>query len=164
MSDPRCGTYAGYERHRRAGDPACDPCRAAKADYTREWRAGHVAPRVLFDLTPEQLDAIRDMTHDRMTARDIAARLGIHKDAVHKGRSILGVIGYNPTSPDALEVDEAAVLRATWGETIELTHAERTEAVRRMNAQGMTAAQIARMLHVTRRTVERHVAKVRAAA
>lgn len=30
---PVCGTTAGYARHRRAGEPACDACRHASRDY-----------------------------------------------------------------------------------------------------------------------------------
>lgn len=31
-----CGTRAGYDRHRRAGQTACDPCRRAAARYEQE--------------------------------------------------------------------------------------------------------------------------------
>jgi hypothetical protein len=34
----KCGTYAGYHRHRRYGVPACAPCRVANADYTTALR------------------------------------------------------------------------------------------------------------------------------
>lgn len=34
-----CGTYAGYLRHTRAGEVACDECRAANTLYMRLWRA-----------------------------------------------------------------------------------------------------------------------------
>lgn len=34
-----CGTSAGYIRHIRAGQTACDDCRAAHALYVRLWRA-----------------------------------------------------------------------------------------------------------------------------
>jgi hypothetical protein len=30
------GTLAAYRRHQRAGEPPCDPCRAANAEYHRE--------------------------------------------------------------------------------------------------------------------------------
>lgn len=39
----RCGTPAGYRRHRRAGERTCDPCRAANAAYIREYRAKKAA-------------------------------------------------------------------------------------------------------------------------
>lgn len=38
--DP-CGTYAGYQRHKKAGDTSCEPCRTAAADYMRHYRARH---------------------------------------------------------------------------------------------------------------------------
>jgi hypothetical protein len=34
-----CGTAAGYIRHVRAGEKACDDCRAAHTLYVRLWRA-----------------------------------------------------------------------------------------------------------------------------
>lgn len=34
-----CGTRAGYDRHKRRGEPACDPCREACREYTRAYRA-----------------------------------------------------------------------------------------------------------------------------
>jgi hypothetical protein len=33
------GTYAGWNAHRKTGVPMCDPCRAAKATYQRNYRA-----------------------------------------------------------------------------------------------------------------------------
>lgn len=32
----RCGTNAGYQAHRRAGEPACDACRLAHAHYAQD--------------------------------------------------------------------------------------------------------------------------------
>ena len=60
--------------------------------------------------------------------------------------------------------DEAAIIRATRGDAVELHAHERTEAVRRLAAQGMTSGEIARTLHVTERTVARHVRKLREVA
>ena len=34
-----CGTSAGYIRHVRAGESACEECRAAHTLYMRLWRA-----------------------------------------------------------------------------------------------------------------------------
>lgn len=34
----QCGTYAGYQRHRKAGEAACDACKKAQADYVAAWR------------------------------------------------------------------------------------------------------------------------------
>lgn len=39
----KCGTYAGYHRHRRYGVPACDACRVANADYTFQLREARKA-------------------------------------------------------------------------------------------------------------------------
>jgi hypothetical protein len=34
-----CGTHAGYIRHVKAGETACEECRAANTLYMRLWRA-----------------------------------------------------------------------------------------------------------------------------
>ena len=33
-----CGTYSGYMKHIRAEETPCYPCKAARAEYTREYR------------------------------------------------------------------------------------------------------------------------------
>ena len=113
-------------------------------------------------LTADTLRTIVSLTEDGMTVRAIAEHLGISQWTVQRGRTVTGTA--RPLFDGTPQpIDEVAVLRATWGDRVELNATERTEAVRVMNARGMSAAQIARMLNVTRRTVERHVAKVRAA-
>ena len=34
-----CGTYAGYQRHKKFGETPCQRCRDANAAYVREWRS-----------------------------------------------------------------------------------------------------------------------------
>ena len=34
----RCGTRAGYYRHKRQGDAVCESCRVANADYMRDYK------------------------------------------------------------------------------------------------------------------------------
>lgn len=34
----KCGTYAGWNDHKRNHEPPCGPCLAAQRDYVREWR------------------------------------------------------------------------------------------------------------------------------
>lgn len=52
--------------------------------------------------------------------------------------------------------DEVSVHRAMRGRPADLRPAERTEAVRRLTEQGLSAAQIAERLHTTSRSVNRH--------
>lgn len=59
------------------------------------------------------------------------------------------------SSPLPDPIDDIAVERAMHGERIRLTRAEVAEAHARLNAQGLTAAQIAQRLHVSDRTVVR---------
>ena len=40
----KCGTYGGYQKHRRQGEPACEPCRKANANYHRGYRASGAEP------------------------------------------------------------------------------------------------------------------------
>lgn len=53
-------------------------------------------------------------------------------------------------------VDEIAVARACHGEPVELTVAERGEAIRRLSRQGLPAREIALRLRMNPRTVQRH--------
>lgn len=39
MSGAACGTYSGYQRHRRLGELTCDACRKANREYQRQHRA-----------------------------------------------------------------------------------------------------------------------------
>ena len=38
-----CGTPAGYHRHRRAGEAACEQCKAGLAGYQAQYRADTAA-------------------------------------------------------------------------------------------------------------------------
>jgi hypothetical protein len=38
-----CGTIAAYRRHLRNGEPSCDVCRKAWADYCRALWQGRIA-------------------------------------------------------------------------------------------------------------------------
>jgi len=37
-SEPVCGTYSGYQKHIRDKETPCYPCKAARAEYTRNYR------------------------------------------------------------------------------------------------------------------------------
>lgn len=34
-----CGTYAGYQQHKKKRTPTCEPCKKANADYNKQRRA-----------------------------------------------------------------------------------------------------------------------------
>ena len=38
-----CGTYNGWNRHNRRQEKPCDPCRLAKNEYARAYRASNPA-------------------------------------------------------------------------------------------------------------------------
>ena len=65
--DERHGTLAGSQRHSRAGEPPCDACRAAKAEYDREWRSA-----------PEKTR--RNRLHARAQARALRKLKDAHPD------------------------------------------------------------------------------------
>lgn len=48
----QCGTANGYKRHQKHGEVACGPCKAAMAEYSRNYRAkiraGEVTPKKPF--------------------------------------------------------------------------------------------------------------------
>lgn len=47
-----CGTYAGYQRHRKRKETPCEPCKAALATYMDDWRhrTGRTIGRTLTDM------------------------------------------------------------------------------------------------------------------
>ncbi|MGI5245063.1 hypothetical protein [Dactylosporangium sp. CA-139066] len=53
------------------------------------------------------------------------------------------------------DLDEVAVLRATWGDHLKLTTAERDAAIAQLDQQGLAGAEIARRVGCSQRTVAR---------
>ena len=45
MSLPVCGTYAGYQRHKKRGEPVDDECRLARNAYMAAYRASSARVR-----------------------------------------------------------------------------------------------------------------------
>lgn len=43
--DPRHGSYAGAQKHRKDNEPLCDPCREALNAYMANYRKSHPAAR-----------------------------------------------------------------------------------------------------------------------
>lgn len=79
MSDPRCGSYAGYQAHRRAGQPACRPCLdAAAAD--RRYRTAYAyltgGQRMLIDATGTRR-RVRALVRIGWPMSELASRLGV---------------------------------------------------------------------------------------
>jgi len=60
-------------------------------------------------------------------------------------------------------IDEVAVEQAIGGRSVHLILAERTVAIARLTAWGLSAAEIAQRLHLSTRTVQRGQARARAA-
>lgn len=85
--DVRCGTTAGNDRHLSAGEPACEACKAAKAEYDKRWRAApertrinrmHAkaqsrALRALKDAHPDEYRALYVRMKAELTAEHIRA-------------------------------------------------------------------------------------------
>lgn len=64
MNDATCGTYAGYQRHKRRGDLPCDGCRDANRRYMAEYRE---RPEVRLRI--RQLSAARDRALEALRRR-----------------------------------------------------------------------------------------------
>jgi len=80
VEDPRHGTTAGHLAHRHAGEPACAACVAAKTRY--EKARNLYGPRMVPAVgTRRRIQALKAMGH---SGADIAARLGVSYQAVHK--------------------------------------------------------------------------------
>lgn len=42
-AEPVCGTYSGYQKHIRDKETPCFPCKAARSEYTRNYRKARAA-------------------------------------------------------------------------------------------------------------------------
>lgn len=64
MNPPRCGTYAKYQRHNKAGEEPCARCRRAARDYLRQYREKHPDyRRRMVDLTTARQRAALRVAH-----------------------------------------------------------------------------------------------------
>lgn len=80
----QCGTRAGYDVHRRAGQPSCEPCRRAAARYEQERQLDLMAgnPRLVDATgTRRRIHALIALGY-RHTV--LAAELGVSHDVVRK--------------------------------------------------------------------------------
>lgn len=111
-------------------------------------------------LTPENLQLIEQWTDEGLGERRIARRLGIHYRSVSRARAELGLdVSEQPY------IDEVAVQRAVNGDrTLTLNHLERRLAVDQLTNRGLSAAEIADVLGITRRSVTRWRSRIGAAA
>lgn len=71
--DPRHGTYAGYNAHRKSGIPMCGPCRKAGTDYVRDYRATR-------GVVKSQKEAARNRARHRAAWRLV----DLHADEFHR--------------------------------------------------------------------------------
>lgn len=82
--DHRHGKLAGYDRHRRDGEDACDPCKRAAALYENERRLEQMAGgrRTVSDTgTARRVQALVALGY---TFRQIGAALGLSHDVARK--------------------------------------------------------------------------------
>lgn len=112
-------------------------------------------------LTYENVELIRRLTEDGWGERRIAKRLGISCRSVGRAREEMGL---DVTQPEPY-VDEVAVQRAVNGDRgMTLNHLERRLAVDQLTSRGLSAAEIADVLGITRRSVTRWRSRIGAAA
>jgi hypothetical protein len=67
MSDH--GTYAMYQKHRKAGEPPCDPCVIANREYMRGYRRRTVDQPLVAAIRAEALTDAREAVAAAMTKR-----------------------------------------------------------------------------------------------
>lgn len=60
------GTVAGSERHKRRGEPLCEPCRIARNEYMRQFRRGR--------------GRVEYMTYSRARTRALWRLVGAHRE------------------------------------------------------------------------------------
>ena len=63
VADDRCGTYAGWQAHRKRGEQTCGFCRSAKADYQRQYRLDPVAKRRNREQAKARDEALKVLGH-----------------------------------------------------------------------------------------------------
>lgn len=69
----KCGTYAGWNLHRKAKEPFCVECREFKLDYDRQYRKN-----------PEKLKRIQERDRARLRDSDERLRANIKYRELHK--------------------------------------------------------------------------------
>jgi hypothetical protein len=78
----RCGTTAGYERHRLAGEKPCEDCALARSGHNvRQYQRRHPG-RPSAGVSAERLRLVARMVDAGWTNRRIAAELDIHERTV----------------------------------------------------------------------------------
>ena len=82
LTDAEHGTYAGYQRHRRAGEQACDPCLAATAAY-------HAARRKVLGPEPDRRQAriVDSARRDLIAAHRAEYREAEYRSMVDRARA-----------------------------------------------------------------------------
>lgn len=80
----RCGTRYGYMRHGRLGEPACDACKRAQADYQEEWARAARGDQWPYELL---IPAVRDLSAQGLTVAEIADSLGVSRLRVGRARA-----------------------------------------------------------------------------
>lgn len=96
-SNSGCGTLAGSARHRRAGEPECEPCRMARRLYDAQRqqqrrRERRETPR----WTPEQVAAVKRLAATGADDSEIAAAVGRTVNAVRLTRNRHRIPGHHP--------------------------------------------------------------------
>lgn len=143
-----CGSHAGYERHRRAGEKACAECRAAERERVREYRqrrdevAGKCIAEAFSDAGSGADVAVVRQVVSGGNVVDVA--VPVFTDAVESARWRLGKVRA------ALEVahprDVAALARVEEETVSLLAELERKEKPRKLSALDQLAVKRAERL------------------
>lgn len=142
-----CGTRAAAQRHRRRGEPLCEPCVEAERTYYRE-RA-----RIAYSIP-----AYRARENARTAARLRVRRANdpTYRQRVNEQRRRRRRLELEAERYDRLHrVDAVVVARLVDGERVPHNRPERLEAVRQLHERRYSYNEIAERLHVAQRQVHR---------
>lgn len=102
-----CGTLAAYQRHLKDGEPACEACLAARAAYSRDYRAGLVRAR-----EPAQCGTLKGYYSHR-NRKSQACRACLDAYAVYTKDRRARI-----RAERAERAERAAALEAAWAEVL----------------------------------------------
>jgi transcriptional regulator with XRE-family HTH domain len=124
MTDPRCGTTAGYSAHRKRKEPTCQPCRDAAAayEYRRTARAYLTHQPLMVDVTGTRR-RIRALARIGWSLHEVARRLGVPVQSLSRAHRHSGHVRLATAQKVAALYDE---LSMTPGPSVHARcHAER---------------------------------------
>lgn len=163
MND-KCGTDTGYNRHRRAGETACEACRQAHAAYMRQW---NLSTRKKFASGERQIE------HGSFTAWSVAgcrcptcvkaAKSYTRAQTIARVRGPVDPqehVEANARSKGRIKPEEARQGGAKWTEADISVATERDSSGEYVRKEGELAEYLGRTIHAIQRCRARYADRV----